>query len=94
VSTVIPAAKLIYKLPPTLQVLLRTALMMVPKELAPKVKPYAGIAILDPETLSQVALIQDPRGTDVKTMTGITFHENKLYLGSLHNDYIGVYSLV
>lgn len=68
--------------------------MMIPKEIAPAVKPYASIAFLDTETLSQVDYIQDPRGTDVKTLTGITFYENKLYLGSLHNNYIGVYSLV
>jgi hypothetical protein len=94
VSTIIPAAKLIYKLPQSLQIVARTLLLMIPKQLVPKVMPYAGIMILDPETRSQVALIQDPRGTDVATLTGITFHENKLYLGSLHNDYIGVYSLM
>ena len=93
VSTVIPVAKFIYMLPEAFQILLRTVLMMLPPNLAPKVKPYASIVTIDAETLQQVSYVQDPRGSDIKTMTGITFHENKLYLGSLHNDYIAVYNL-
>lgn len=67
--------------------------MMMPKKLIPAARPYASIAILDPNTNTLVDLLQDPRGKDVKTMTGITFYGGKLYLGSLYNDYIGVYSL-
>jgi ATP-dependent Lon protease len=67
--------------------------MMVPPGLTPKPQPYAGIAIFDAENSKYLGLIQDPKGQDVKALTGITFHGNKLYLGSLHNDYIAVYDL-
>jgi hypothetical protein len=67
--------------------------MMVPPKLTPKPQPYASITIIDPETSEHVALIQDPKGRDVTSLTGITFYSNKLYLGSLHNDYVGVYDL-
>lgn len=93
VSKIIPVAKVVFKLPGILQIIFRTVLMMVPKKLVPEVKPFASITILDAETLSQVGFLQDPHGTDIKTMTGITFHENRLYLGSLRNDYIAVYNL-
>ena len=67
--------------------------MMIPKKFLPKTKPYAAIAVLDPDESRYVGAIQDPWGTDVSTLTGITFHQGNLYLGSLHNDYIAVYDL-
>lgn len=93
VSTVLPIAKLIYKLPQPLQLVVRTLLMLIPKKLSPSLKSYASIVVLDPDALSYVEIIQDPTGKDLSSMTGITFHHGRLYLGSLHQNYIGVYSL-
>ena len=92
-SSVVPAAKLIFQLPEPLQMFFRNLLMMVPAKLTPKPQPYASIAIFDPETSEHVGLIQDPKGRDVTSLAGITFYRNKLYLGSLHNDYVAVYDL-
>ncbi len=93
VAAVHPIAKLVSKLPQPLQVIIRTLLMIVPKKIAPRLRPYASIIILDPETSSYVGIIQDPTGKDLSTMTGITFYHGKLYLGSLHHNYIGVYGI-
>jgi hypothetical protein len=38
-------------------------------------------------------ILQDPFGTDIGMITGATVHNDKLYLGSLRNNYIGVYAL-
>ena len=49
--------------------------------------------IVDPENPEATpVLLQDPTGTDIAALTGVTVHDNKLYLGSLHNDFIGVYT--
>lgn len=93
VSEVVSTAKRVFNLPLPINLFVRTLLMTLPKRLLPNTKPYSCVAILDPDTNSLVDLLQDPRGKDLTTMTGITFYKNKLYLGSLHNDYIGVYSL-
>lgn len=37
--------------------------------------------------------LQDPGGEVITLITAVTEHNGKLYLGSLHNDYIGVYTL-
>ena len=66
---------------------------MLPKEWLPKTEKYGGITIVDPESSRYVGLIQDPDGQDIGHITGVTIHENKLYLGSLENDFIGVYDL-
>ena len=49
--------------------------------------------VVDPHTKEYVDLIQDPTGKDIGALTGVTVHDNKLYLGSLENDFVGVYDL-
>ena len=97
ITPVHPLAKLIYQLPTPMQVIVRTLLMIIPKKLSPKTKPYASVVLLDPEKSSSngsyVGIVQDPRGKDLANMAGITFHAGKLYLGSLRHDYIGVYTV-
>ena len=69
---------------------------MLPRTLIPKVQPYGGIVVLDPDktqSSSFVQLLQDPNGKDIGHLTGVTVHNNKLYLGSLQNDFVGVYDL-
>jgi hypothetical protein len=92
-SAVVPAHRLLWKLPHPVDLVLRTMLLMIPKQLAPKTVPYGGITVIDPETSSYVGLIQDPDGSEIAEVTAVTVHDNKLYLGSLHNDFVGVYDL-
>jgi sugar lactone lactonase YvrE len=89
---VVAANRFLWGLPHPLVWILRTMLIMLPKEWLPKTDPYGGITILDPE-YGFVALIQDPFGSDIGHIAGVTVHENKLFLGSLENDFIGVYDL-
>ena len=51
-----------------------------------------GVVEIDPGN-GQTRLLQDPHGEDIGMLTGVTLWDEKLYLGSLHNDYIGVYDL-
>jgi hypothetical protein len=67
--------------------------MIVPREWSPNVNSYGGITVIDPESSKFVGIIQDPCGKDISHVTGVTVHDNKLYLGSLEKDYIGVYDL-
>jgi hypothetical protein len=66
---------------------------MSPKEWLPKMKVYGGITIVDPATSRYVGLVQDPSGEDISHITGVTVHDNKIFLGSLENNFIGVYDL-
>ena len=76
---------------------IRTLLMMLPKALAPKVKQYGAAAEINPGDENTPARIirifQDPDGRDISTVTGVTEYDGKLYLGSLHGNYVGVVSL-
>lgn len=92
-SSALPLVKLIAKLPNSINVALRNLLMALPRSMAPKVVPYGGVAEIDPINARQTRLFQDPRGEDIGMLTGVTLWDEKLYLGSLHNDYIGVFNL-
>jgi hypothetical protein len=91
-STIVPIHKLPSKVPDSIDVLLRTIILLLPKRLAPKTVQFGAILELDPET-KEFRYIQDPTGQDVTLITGVTKHQNKLYLGSLSNNYIAVYDL-
>ncbi|KAG7361056.1 hypothetical protein IV203_036156 [Nitzschia inconspicua] len=92
-SSVILAARILLSLPHPVDWMLRTLLITLPKEWLPKTTHYGGITVVDPTTSSYIALIQDPTGEDVRHITGVTVHDNKVFLGSLENNYIGVYDL-
>ena len=87
-----PIHSLYSLLPDPLDRIVRVMLMMLPRWLAPPVTKYGGIVEMDPDT-KDYRYIQDPTGQDLAMLTGVTYHNNKLYLGSLENDYIGVYTL-
>jgi hypothetical protein len=96
ISYIVPTQKLLWKLPHPLDAIAKIILLMLPKSLIPKTKPYGGILAVDPEKTgsdSVVNLFQDPRGKDIAHLTGVTVHNNKLYLGSLVNNFVGVYDL-
>mmetsp|Transcript_13631 Transcript_13631/g.22404 ORF Transcript_13631/g.22404 Transcript_13631/m.22404 type:complete len:425 (-) Transcript_13631:1622-2896(-) len=81
--------------PPVLSRFIRSILMLLPRGLAPDAKPYGGVAIVHRgDELSKPSIkqmYQDPTGRDISTITGVTEgRDGKVYLGSLHNDFIGV----
>jgi hypothetical protein len=92
-SPCVSVHKLIWKIPHPLDVIIKSLILLIPPSLAPKTVPYGGVMVVDPTSSTFVELLQDPNGKDIRALTGITVHENKLYLGSLHNTYIGVYDL-
>ena len=92
-SAFLPILKLVLKMPHPLDQFFRSLLMALPKKLAPPVKQYGGIVEVDPLKGGVVRLLQDPTGKDAGMFTGVTVHDDKLFLGSLKNDYIGVYEL-
>jgi hypothetical protein len=95
-SAMIPILKLIMATSHPWDMILRSILLGLPKFLAPPVKRYGGIVEMDymmSNQNNQLRIIQDPLGTDIGMLTGVTVHDNRLYLGSLKNDFIGVYQL-
>lgn len=81
--------------PPFLSRFIRSILMVLPRRLAPDAKPYGGVAIIDPGDGQNVPSVrqiyQDPNGRDISTITAVTIGlDGKAYLGSLHNNFVGV----
>jgi hypothetical protein len=91
-SAIVPLLKLAKAIPHPFDMFFRSFLMSLPKSFSPPLKPYGGLVEFDPEG-GELRFIQDPNGDNVGMLTGVTVHDNKLYLGSLRNDYIGVYHL-
>ena len=88
---------LIYMIPHPIDRYVRTLLMTLPRYLAPKPPRFGGIAEIDPGDASKeqrlVRLLLDPTGKDVQLVTGTTVHKDKVYLGFLHGNFVGVYDL-
>ena len=91
-SSVVPAHKLLAAMPGFLSVWVRFLLMMLPRQLSPPPKKFGGVLEVNPET-AEFRYLLDPSGEDVSMFTGVTCFKDKLYLGSLHNTYIGTYDL-
>jgi sugar lactone lactonase YvrE len=91
-SAISPVHKLWSMLPAAVDVFVRTLIMALPKSFMPPVQKYGGILEVDPST-GAFRYFQDPNGLDIAMLCGVTEHDGKLYLGSLENDYIGVYNL-
>lgn len=93
-SAMIPIMKLVMGVNHPWDMVLRTILMGLPKFLAPPVKRYGGLVEIEVSaTKNQIRIIQDLYGTDIGMLTGVTVFGDKLYLGSLKNDFIGVFQL-
>lgn len=92
-SAITPLFKLVYKLPNSVGRFLRTLVLALPKSMAPPIKPFGSVVEVDPVNGGVVRYIQDPFGLDIRRLAGVTVYDNKLYLGSLTNDYIAVYEL-
>lgn len=91
-AKVLPIMTLLYKIPPPFDRFLRGLLMMLPRWLSPEPEHYGCFAEVDMKT-GEVRIFQDPDAQDMMFVTGVTFHDNKLYLGSLKSDVVGVYDL-
>lgn len=89
-SAIVPLHKVFNALPEPLSQLVRTMLMALPKSLAPPVKKFGGIIEYDLTDGSHRKIL-DPKGDTISMLTGVTLQNGKLYLGSLQNDYIGVF---
>ena len=89
--------KFLKKLPNYFDLIPRALVMILPKSLSPKPVKYGGIVEIIPGHKSQPSgikrLIQDPRGDYFSMLTGVSEYKGKLYLGSLTNDFIGVFDL-
>ena len=89
-----PDLKALFTIPPLLSRFVRSILMAVPRHLAPTAKTYGGVAVVHPgdehSKPSIQQIYQDPTGVDVSMITGVTEHDGKVYLGSVHNDFVGV----
>jgi len=77
---------------------LRTLIMILPSSLAPKPQKYGGFLELSPLSSSSsksriTRVFQDPTGENISLITGVTEYGGKLYLGGLHQQFIGVYDL-
>lgn len=91
-TEVVGIMKLLQIIPHPIDLVVRALLMMLPKWLAPKPTEYGCIVEVDMLT-GETRTFQDPDATDMEFLTGVTVHNNKLYLGSLHSDLVGIYSL-
>ena len=92
-SAMVPIMKMAVSIPPPYDSIFRSLIMALPKTLAPPVKKYGGVVEVDPINGGIIRLLQDPTGEDAAAFAGVTVQDNKLYLGSLKNNYIGVYDL-
>ena len=91
-TEIIPIMKMLQKIPHPFDYGIRFLLMMLPKWLAPKPSYYGCIVEVDMQT-GETRTFQDPDATDMEFLTGVTVHGDKLYLGSLHTDVVGIYDL-
>lgn len=78
---------------------IRTLLMMLPTCLIKefKVLPYGGVvevSLDNDNKVESMRIIQDPHGKDIGMLTGVSSHDDFLYMGSLKNNFIGRYNLL
>lgn len=108
-SIEVPIMRLIGMLPYTWwSALVRTVLLMMPQEILTAIVPvaYGGVVEIYPGDEEEEEsgggggsggrlrrILQDSSGEEIAMITGVAVHDDKLYLGSLKNTFIGVYDL-
>lgn len=92
-------------MPEWLSYLLRTLLLRLPSSVLRAIKPvkYGGVAVvhtgIPPVGRGVMRLLQDVNGEDMGMVTGVAVdnnnndNRNKLFMGSLTNDFVAVYDL-
>lgn len=92
-TTVPDILKMLYKMPPFIAAVLKSLLMMLPKQISPGPVHYGGVVEFDPYSGKVKRIFQDPKGDEIIGITAVTEHNGKIYLGSLENEFVGVYQL-
>ncbi len=102
-SPKIPLTVFLNSMPEMVSVILRTLILQLPSSVLGKVKPvkYGGVAVIEDVSslkggggkVQQVKFLQDPTGTEIGMITGLATFNGNLYMGSLSNDFVGVYKL-
>lgn len=98
-STEVPILRLLARCPPLVSVVVRAMLMTLPRWVLSAIKPvrYGGVAEVLPGDENGggllMGILQDPGGVEIGMITGVAVYEDRLYLGSLKNDFIGVFDL-
>jgi len=72
---------------------LRSVFMALSRSIPVPIYKYGAVMEFDPKNGEITRIIQDPTGEDIHMLTGVSVYDNKLYLGSLKNDFVTVYDL-
>jgi len=91
-TEILPILKMLQLLPHPFDYWIRFLLLMLPKWLTFNPTQYGCVVEVDMET-GATRTFQDPDATEMEFLTGVTVHGDKLYLGSLHKDVVGIYDL-
>jgi len=93
-SPKIPLINILNAVPASISMFLRTLLLQLPASAFGAIKPvnYGGVAKIRTRS-GDVSILQDPKGEEIGLITGLTVFDKKLYMGSLVNDFVGVYDL-
>jgi len=97
-STALPIFVKLGVLPESFNAFFRTLCLMLPVSVLLKIKPvkYGGVVEMpvgdnDDNSSKSIRILQDPFGKEIGMLTGVATFENKLYLGSLKNEFIGMF---
>lgn len=92
-----PIIVILHKLPDYASFILRNLLLQFPSNMLRKIKPvrYGGVAVIRDfgKSSAKMEIIQDPMGKEIGLITGLAVFDRRLYMGSLTNDFVGVYEL-
>ena len=93
-SPKIPLINILNAVPASISMFLRTLLLQLPASAFGAIKPvkYGGVARIHTRS-GDMSILQDPKGEEIGLITGLTVFDKKLYMGSLKNDFVGVYDL-
>jgi len=93
-SPKVPLVTILNAVPATISMYLRTLLLQLPASVLRAIKPvkYGGVAVIHTHS-GDMSILQDPKGEEIGLITGLTVFDKKLYMGSLVNDFVGVYDL-
>lgn len=95
-SSTTPIFRLLYSkfMPRSLEAILKTIFLLLPKSLSPQPSKYACIVeYTNGADFGQgkvLRIFQDPHGEEVNFITGVTIYGRKLYFSSLHHNFIGI----
>lgn len=99
-SLPLPIMTILAKAPNQVSAFVRSLLIMLPSSAFNALKPvsYGGVVEIlparDSHSEDQITrILQDPHGETISLLTGVDVFDNKLYMGSLKNPFVGVFDL-